>query len=136
MSVRTLLRVLRGASLPSSGPVRVLSVDDWARRRGRTYGTLLLNLETHSVCEILHGREAALVAAWLCTHPKHYPYWLERPAIAARNYHRSDPSLLWADPPLPWHHHQAGVGARHVNMVVRSSLCFPSIGASSHPHKP
>ena len=69
VSARTLLRLVRAAPLPPVGPVRILSVDDWARRRGRTYATILVNLETHRVIDVLPDREAATLASWLIQHP-------------------------------------------------------------------
>jgi transposase len=44
----------------------VLGVDDWSLRKGRTYGTLLVDLERHRIVEILPDREAE---AWLAAHP-------------------------------------------------------------------
>lgn len=38
VSARTLLRLVRAAPAPAVGPVRVLGVDDWARRRGAATG--------------------------------------------------------------------------------------------------
>ncbi len=69
-SARTLLRLVRAAPLPSVGPVRVVGLDDWARRRGRTYATILVNLETHTIIDLLPDREVATVAAWLAGHPE------------------------------------------------------------------
>ncbi len=70
VSRRTLLRLVRAAPVPEVGPVRVLGVDDWARRKGRTYGTILVNLETHEVLDLLPDRTAETLAVWLRGHPE------------------------------------------------------------------
>ncbi|NTX35331.1 hypothetical protein HUA78_12825 [Myxococcus sp. CA033] len=43
----TLLRLIRRAPLPAPSPARVLGLDDWALRKGRTYGSILVDLEAH-----------------------------------------------------------------------------------------
>ena len=70
VSARTLLRLLRALPLPASGPVRILGVDDWSRRKGRAFGTILVNLETHTVIDLLPDRTSATLAAWLRQHPE------------------------------------------------------------------
>jgi transposase len=70
VSIRTLLRLLRAVPLPAEGPVRVLGVDDWSRRKGRDFGTILLNLETHTIIDLLPDRSADTLARWLSRHPE------------------------------------------------------------------
>src|SRR5919204_511278 len=70
ISARTLLRLVRGAALPIMGTVRVLGVDDWSRRKGRDFGTILVNLERHRVIDLLPDRTAGSLATWLRGHPE------------------------------------------------------------------
>jgi transposase len=69
VSRTTLLRLVRGLPLPEAPPVRVLGVDDWARKRGCTYGTILIDQERHTVVDLLPERTATALAAWLRAHP-------------------------------------------------------------------
>jgi transposase len=68
-SATTLLRLERSAPVPPAPGPRVLGVDDWAFRKGRRYGTILLDLERHHVVALLPDRCAESLARWLKAHP-------------------------------------------------------------------
>lgn len=65
----SLLRLVRQQEFVSHESPRVLGVDDWAYRRGRSYGTILCDLEREKVLDLLPDREAKTLAQWLKKHP-------------------------------------------------------------------
>ena len=65
----TILRFLHASPLPTVETPRVLGVDDWSLKRGRTYGTILVDLEHHRVVDLLAERTADVLAKWLRGHP-------------------------------------------------------------------
>jgi transposase len=64
----TLLRIIRRTPEAMMDAPSVLGVDDWAKRRGRVYGTILVDLERHRVVDILTDRTAETLADWLKAH--------------------------------------------------------------------
>jgi len=65
----TLLRLVRKAKVVTAATPRVLGVDDWAMRKGRTYGTILVDLEKHRVVDLLPDRTSETLSTWLREHP-------------------------------------------------------------------
>jgi transposase len=65
----TLLRALAQRPEVGCATPRVLGVDDWARRKGQEYGTILVDLEGGEVTDLLPDRQAETLATWLKAHP-------------------------------------------------------------------
>jgi len=53
-----------------AGKVRVLGIDDFAFRRGHTYGTVLVDLERRRIVDLLPDRSQESLVAWLKEHPE------------------------------------------------------------------
>ena len=65
----SMLRLIIAQPDPQSGTVTILGVDDFAFRRGRDYGTILVNVETGKPVDVLRDRETDTLAGWLKEHP-------------------------------------------------------------------
>ncbi len=65
----TVLRLLRRLPDEPVEAPRVVSLDDWAWRRGHRYGTLICDLERHRRLDVLPDREVTAVASWLQRYP-------------------------------------------------------------------
>ena len=69
VSGTTLLRRVRQQATGVITAPRVLGVDDWAFRKGKTYGTILVDMERQCVIDLLPDRETQTLKKWLDDHP-------------------------------------------------------------------
>lgn len=64
-SRQTLLRLLRATPPLDVLPPHVIGLDDFALRKGRSYGTIIVDLERRRPVDLLPDRTTGTVAAWL-----------------------------------------------------------------------
>jgi transposase len=65
----TLLRLVMALPDPPAGEPAAVGIDDFAFRRGQSYGTIVTDAASGQVIDVLPDREAATVQAWLAARP-------------------------------------------------------------------
>lgn len=66
----TILRRVMEIATPNVSSVTVLGIDDFSFRRGRTFGTILVDINSHQVIDLLPERSAESAASWMRGHPE------------------------------------------------------------------
>ncbi len=69
-SRHTILRRIMALPTEPVGQITELGIDDFSFKRGRTFGTLLVDLQSHQVLDVLPDRKAETAAAWMASHPE------------------------------------------------------------------
>ncbi len=67
----TILRQLKRSAKPKDGTtnLQAVGIDDWAWRKGSSYGTIMVDLERRQVVDVLEHRSADGTAKWLRQYP-------------------------------------------------------------------
>jgi len=71
VSSSTILRLIQQLEIEGTTTTSgVIGVDDWAFKKGRNYGTIIVDLERKKVVDLLPDREADTLKQWLLKHPE------------------------------------------------------------------
>jgi len=85
VSSSTMLRLVKQLEIEepllTSG---IVGVDDWAFKKGRNYGTIIVALESRKVIDLLPDREADTLSQWLLRLPEIYTVARDRASAYSR----------------------------------------------------
>jgi len=90
----TLLRMVRALPERSIRTPTVLGVDEFALRRGRRYGTILVDAEAHRIVDLLEDPSADALVDWLNKHPGTQVICRDRDGVYASAARRGAPDAL------------------------------------------
>src|SRR5581483_1341211 len=90
----TIVRMLRKTSAPAVPTPNMLGRDEWAYRRGKKDGTLLIDPEKGAPVDVLPDRQAASVETWLKNHPGVQLISRDRGGECARGARQGAPDAL------------------------------------------
>jgi transposase len=68
-SPATMIRLIRQLAAPVTNRPRIIGIDDWAFRRGGTYGTIIVDHELGKPIDLLPSSAGDDVKEWLARHP-------------------------------------------------------------------
>lgn len=66
----TIIRRMMALATPPVEQVSELGIDDFSFRRGRKFGSILVDMQSHNVLDLLPDRTKETAAAWMSAHPE------------------------------------------------------------------
>jgi transposase len=66
----TIVRRMMALPTAPGGQVSQLGIDDFSFRRGRRFGTILVNMQSRQTIDLLPDRKVETAAAWMAAHPE------------------------------------------------------------------
>ncbi|MGW2370350.1 ISL3 family transposase [Streptomyces sp. NPDC001667] len=130
----TLLRLIRSMELPEVPELTVLGVDEFAFRRGRRFGAILIDMDSHRPVDVLPDHTADTFADWLREHPHIGTVCRDRGGAFAEGAERGQPGIPQvAD---RWHLlHNLATGLEKAVTRHRSCLKVPAPELAPAPAK-
>lgn len=68
VSNNTCLRMVKSMTMPANDNLYCIGIDDWAKRKGMNYGTIIVNADTGRPIDLLDSRDSDDVVKWLSQH--------------------------------------------------------------------
>ena len=92
----TILRRVKQRARPAVTGMQIVGIDEWAKRKGRTYGTIVVDLQRRTVVDVLDTYDVEAVARWFPAHPEIHTICRDRNGRYAKAARRVPP------PPARW----------------------------------
>lgn len=93
-SSSTFIRLIHKQKFPQNFEANEIGIDDWAYRKGHTYGTAIIDLTSRKIIDLLPDREAKTVEDWLKQRPDIKIVTRDRFARYAKGVSKGAPQAL------------------------------------------
>lgn len=69
ISSSTCLRLIKKTDIPINQNCKVIGIDDWAKRKGVIYGSIIVDSQPHKTIDLINSRGESDIIAWLSQNP-------------------------------------------------------------------